>query len=173
MDALIMRLVDVFLSLPFLIFVILLVSLLGPNIWYVVVAIVIFSWAGTARVVRAVTLSLKERPYIDASRAQGASNGRIMTTHILPNVLPLTFFYMSTGVGGVIITEATLDFLGFGDPTSVTWGMLLQFLQTTGYTLLAPWWLVPPGVAIILLSLSFYLVGRAFDEIVNPRLRRR
>jgi len=173
MDALIMRLVDVFLSLPFLIFVILLVSLLGPNIWYVVVAIVIFSWAGTARVVRAVTLSLKERPYIDASRAQGASNGRIMTTHILPNVLPLTFFYMSTGVGGVIITEATLDFLGFGDPTSVTWGMLLQFLQTTGYTLLAPWWLIPPGVAIILLSLSFYLVGRAFDEIVNPRLRRR
>lgn len=173
MDALIMRLVDVFLSLPFLIFVILLVSLLGPNIWYVVVAIVIFSWAGTARVVRAVTLSLKERPYIDASRAQGATNGRIMTTHILPNVLPLTFFYMSTGVGGVIITEATLDFLGFGDPTSVTWGMLLQFLQTTGYTLLAPWWLIPPGVAIIMLSLSFYLVGRAFDEIVNPRLRRR
>lgn len=173
MDAVLMRMVDVFLSLPFLIFVILLVSLLGTSIWYVVVAIVVFSWAGIARVVRAVTLSLKTRPYVDASRATGASNGRIMTAHILPNVLPLTFFYMSTGVGGVIITEATLDFLGFGDPTVITWGMLLQFLQTTGYTLLAPWWLFPPGIAIILLSLSFYLVGRAFDEIVNPRLRRR
>ncbi|MCL4447461.1 MAG: ABC transporter permease [Candidatus Thermoplasmatota archaeon] len=173
MDAILMRLVDVFLSLPFLIFVILLVSLLGTNIWYVVVAIIVFSWAGIARVVRAVTLSLKTRPYVDASRATGASNSRIMTAHILPNVLPLTFFYMSTGVGGVIITEATLDFLGFGDPSAITWGMLLQFLQTTGYTLLAPWWLFPPGIAIILLSLSFYLVGRAFDEIVNPRLRRR
>ena len=173
MDAVLMRLVDVFLSLPFLIFVILLVSLLGTNIWYVVVAIIVFSWAGIARVVRAVTLSLKTRPYVDASRAIGASNNRIMTAHILPNVLPLTFFYMSTGVGGVIITEATLDFLGFGDPSAITWGMLLQFLQTTGYTLLAPWWLFPPGIAIILLSLSFYLVGRAFDEIVNPRLRRR
>ncbi len=173
MDAVLMRLVDVFLSLPFLIFVILLVSLLGTNIWYVVIAIIVFSWAGIARVVRAVTLSLKTRPYVDASRAVGASNTRIMTAHILPNVLPLTFFYMSTGVGGVIITEATLDFLGFGDPTAITWGMLLQFLQTTGYTLLAPWWLFPPGIAIILLSLSFYLVGRAFDEIVNPRLRRR
>ncbi|MGC8645227.1 MAG: ABC transporter permease [Thermoplasmata archaeon] len=173
MDAVLMRLVDVFLSLPFLIFVILLVSLLGTNIWYVVIAIIVFSWAGIARVVRAVTLSLKTRPYVDASRAVGASNTRIMTSHILPNVLPLTFFYMSTGVGGVIITEATLDFLGFGDPRAITWGMLLQFLQTTGYTLLAPWWLFPPGIAIILLSLSFYLVGRAFDEIVNPRLRRR
>lgn len=172
-DAVIMRLVDVFLSLPFLIFVILLVSLMGPSIWYIMVAIIIFSWAGTARVVRAVTLSLKTRPYIDAARASGASNARIMTSHILPNVLPLTFFYMSVGVGGVIILEATLDFLGFGDPTSVTWGMLLQFLQTTGYTLLSPWWLFPPGIAIILLSLSFYLVGRGFDEIINPRLRRR
>ncbi|MEM0098391.1 MAG: ABC transporter permease [Thermoplasmata archaeon] len=172
-DSLIMRITDIFLSLPGLVIMLLLAASLGPSIWNIIFVIAILSWSGITRIIRAQVLSLKSRAFIDAARISGASKYRLMMVHIFPNVLPLTFLYMSFGVSGAIITEAALAFLGMGDPHAVTWGMMLQYLWTTGHVLDAPWWLLPPGIAITLLSLAFYLVGRAFDEVINPRLRRR
>ncbi len=172
-DTILMRLTDIFLTLPILVVALLLAAVLGPSIGNIILIIAIFSWAGVARVIRAQTLSLKNRSFIDAARVSGASNRAIIFRHLAPNVLPLTFLYMVFTISGAIITEAILAFLGMGDPTAVTWGMMLQFLQISGNTLTAPWWLLPPGIAITMLSLAFYLIGRAFDEVVNPRLRAR
>jgi len=172
-DDLLMRATDVVLSLPFIVIALLFASVFGPLLVNIIIIIAVLSWAGIARVIRSVTLSLKERAFVDAAIIAGASESRLIFRHIAPNVLPYTFLYMTFTVSGAIITEAILAFLGFGDPSNVTWGMMLQFLQISGHSLDAPWWLLPPGIAITLLSLSFYLIGRAFDEVVNPRLRRR
>ncbi len=172
-DTILMRLTDIFLTLPILVVALLLAAVLGPSIGNIILIIAIFSWAGVARVIRAQTLSLKNRSFIDAARVSGASNRTIILRHLGPNVLPLTFLYMVFTISAAIITEAILAFLGRGDPTAMTWGMLLQCLQISGNTLTAWWWLLPPGLSITLLSLAFYLIGRAFDEVVNPRLRAR
>jgi peptide/nickel transport system permease protein len=172
-DTLLMRFTDIILVLPTLPIVLILTAIMGPNIWNIILIIALLGWPGIARVIRAQALSLKERPFIDAARVGGSSDTKIILKHIAPNVLPFTFLYMTLLVAGAIITEAALSFLGLGDPKSVTWGIMLSTIQTSGNTLTAWWWLLPPGIAITVLSLGFYLVGRAVDEIVNPRLRRR
>jgi len=174
-DIVIMRIVDIILTLPSLVIMLLMAAVLGPNIWNIVFIIAVLGWAGIARVIRAQTLSLKNRPFMDAARVAGASNARMITKHIFPNVLPLTFLYMTFGVSGAILSEAGLSFLGLGDPNAKSWGMMLQFLRMYGQvTNPNAWaWLIMPGVFITLISLAFYLVGRAFDEVVNPRLRKR
>ncbi|MFQ5911133.1 MAG: ABC transporter permease, partial [Thermoplasmata archaeon] len=172
-DSALMRVADIFLSLPGLVIILLMAAVLGPSLFNVIFIIGILSWPAVSRVIRAQTLTLKERTYVDAARIAGASDASIVFKQIAPNVLPLAFLYMSFLVSGAIIVEALLAFLGLGDPTQVTWGMTLQFLQISGHTLTAWWWLLPPGLAITLLALAFYLIGRGFDEIVNPRLRKR
>jgi peptide/nickel transport system permease protein len=172
-DDILMRATDVVLSLPGLVILLLFAAVFGPSLTNIIIIIAILSWAGIARVIRSVTLSLKERAFVDAAIIAGASDSRLILRHIAPNVLPYAFLYMTFTISGAIVTEAILAFLGFGDVNNVTWGMMLQFLQISGHSLDAPWWLLPPGIAITLLSLAFYLIGRAFDEVVNPRLRRR
>ena len=172
-DDLLMRATDVVLSLPGLVIMLLFAAVFGPSLVNIIIIIAILSWAGIARVIRSVTLSLKERAFVDAAIIAGASDSRLIFRHIAPNVLPYTFLYMTFTISGAIVTEAILAFLGFGDVNYVTWGMMLQYLQISGHALNAPWWLLPPGLAITFLSLSFYLIGRAFDEVVNPRLRKR
>jgi peptide/nickel transport system permease protein len=172
-DSLLMRATDVMLALPGLVILLLFAAVFGPSLINIMIIIAILSWAGIARVIRSVTLSLKERAFVDAAIIAGASESRLIFRHIAPNVLPYTFLYMTFTISGAIVTEAILAFLGFGDVNHVTWGMMLQFLQISGHSLTAPWWLLPPGICITLLSLSFYLIGRAFDEVVNPRLRKR
>jgi peptide/nickel transport system permease protein len=172
-DDLLMRVTDVMLSLPYLVIMLLFAAAFGPSLMNIIIIFAILSWAGIARVIRAVTLSIKERAFVDAAMVSGASDSRLIFRHIGPNVLPYTFLYMTFNISGAIVTEAILAFLGFGDPNNITWGMMLQFLQISGHSLDAPWWLLPPGIAITLLSLAFYLIGRAFDEVVNPRLRKR
>ena len=172
-DSLLMRATDVMLSLPYLVIMLLFAAAFGPSLMNIVIIFAILSWAPIARVIRSVTLSMKERAFVDAAIVSGASDSRLIFRHIGPNVIPFTFLYMTFTISGAIVTEAILAFLGFGDPTNVTWGMMLQYLQISGHSLDAPWWLLPPGIAITLLSLSFYLIGRAFDGVVNPRLRTR
>ncbi len=173
-DVVLMRFTDVILVLPSLPLIIVLAAVLGPSIWNIIFVIVLVGWPGTARVIRSQVLSLKERPFIDAARVTGASNVRIMFRHIIPNVLPLAFLYMTFAVTGAILAEASLSFLGLGDPTTMSWGMMLYNISHgSGYTLTAWWWLLPPGLSITFLVLGFFLVGRAFEEIINPRLRRR
>jgi peptide/nickel transport system permease protein len=167
-----MRFTDVILVLPGLPLVIILAAVLGAGIWNIILVISIVGWPGTARVIRSEVLSLKERPFIDSARVSGASNIRIMFKHIAPNVLPLAFLYMTFAVSGAILTEAALSFIGLGDVNTPSWGQMLQLIQQSN-VLGSWWWLLPPGLGITFLSLAFYLIGRGYEQIVNPRLRQR
>jgi len=171
-DAVLMRFTDVILVLPSLPLLIIMAALLEPSIWNIVFIIGITGWGGPARMIRSQVLSLKERPFIDSARVTGASKMRIMFKHIAPNVLPLGLLYMTFYVGGAILSEASLAFIGLGDPRTMSWGMMLNFVQHSN-ALANWWWLIPPGLCITLVCMAFFLIGRAFDEIVNPRLRKR
>jgi peptide/nickel transport system permease protein len=172
-DSLLMRLTDIAYGIPFLPFAIILVSFLGVGTKSVIAAISLLLWRTSARVIRSQVLSLKERPFVWAARSAGASHWRILYFHIAPNVLPLTFLYLALGVGWAIITEASVSFLGLGDPAVVSWGQMLYYAFTMGAMRRAWWWVLPPGICIALIILACFLVGRAFEEIANPRLRER
>ena len=172
-DNLLMRLADMIMVMPTLLVILILASLFGRlNIWFIVLFIALFRWPGVSRVIRAQTLSLKQRPFIEAAKVAGASHFRIIFVHIMPNVLPLSFLYMTFRVTSAIIIEAALAFLGFGDPSTVSWGMMLQWVWKTGHMYKALYWLLPPGICISLITLSFYMLGRAMDEVLDPRLRK-
>jgi len=172
-DMLLMRMADMVMVLPSLVILLIIAALFGQlNIWMIVFLIAILRWPAVARVIRSQTLSLKHRPFIEASRVAGASNMRIIFKHIMPNVLPLAFLYMTFRVTSAILVEASLSFLGFGDPGQISWGMMLQWVWSSGHMFQAPYWLLPPGICISLLTLSFYMVGRAMDEVLDPRLRK-
>ncbi|MFO7932368.1 MAG: ABC transporter permease [Desulfosalsimonas sp.] len=172
-DGVLMRFADMVMVMPSLLVVLLLASLFGQlNIWIIVLLIALFRWPGVSRVIRSQTLSLKQRPFIDMARVAGASHLRIIFRHILPNVLPMAFLYMTFRVTSAIIVEAALAFLGFGDPNTVSWGMMLQWVWKTGHMFQAPYWLLPPGICISLITLSFYMIGRAMEEVLDPRLRK-
>ena len=173
LDAVLMRTADIIMVLPSLVILLILASLFGQfNIWIIVFIIAIMRWPAVSRVIRSQTLSLKHRPFIEASRVAGASHLRIIFRHIMPNVLPLAFLYMTFRVTAAILVEAALSFLGFGDPSQVSWGMMLQWVWKSGHMFQAPYWLIPPGMCISLLTLAFYLLGRAMDEVLDPRLRK-
>jgi len=172
-DTLLMRLADMIMVMPTMLVVLMLAALFGQlTIWTIVLIIALFRWPGVSRVIRAQTLSLKHRPFIEAARVAGASHTRIIFRHIMPNVLPLSFLYMTFRVTSAIIIEAALAFLGFGDPSTVSWGMMLQWVWKTGHMFNAPYWLLPPGICISLITLAFYMLGRAMDEVLDPRLRK-
>jgi len=159
--------------MPTLLVVLLLSAVFGQlSIWTIVLIIALFRWPGVSRIIRGQTLSLKQRPFIEAAKVAGASHFRIIFVHIMPNVLPLAFLFMTFRVTSAIITEAALAFLGFGDPGTVSWGMMLQWVWKTGHMFQAPYWLLPPGICISLITLSFYMLGRAMDEVLDPRLRK-
>ena len=172
-DTVLMRATDIALTIPFLPIVLIWSQIQGQSIWNIVIILALLGWPGIARVVRAQTLSLKERAFIDAARVSGSSDTKIILKHIAPNVLPFTFLYMTLFVAGAILTEAALSYLALGDPKAISWGNMLSTIQTSGHSLIAPWWMLPPGLAITTISLGFYLLGRGVDEIVNPRLRKR
>ena len=172
-DTVLMRLADMIMVMPTLLVVLLLAAVFGQlNIWTIVLIIALFRWPGVSRIIRGQTLSLKQRPFVEAAKVAGASHMRIIFRHIMPNVLPLAFLFMTFRVTSAIITEAALAFLGFGDPGTVSWGMMLQWVWKTGNMFQAPYWLLPPGICISLITLSFYMLGRAMDEVLDPRLRK-
>jgi peptide/nickel transport system permease protein len=172
-DDLIMRIVDITYGIPFIPFAIILVSLLQPSVWNIILTISLLFWRTTARIIRAQVLTLKARPFVISARAAGAGPWRIMYLHIAPNVFPLALLYVALGVGTGVLTEAGLAFLGFGDPRMVSWGGMLNVAFQTGSIRTAWWWVIPPGVGIALFVISTFLVGRGYEEIVNPRLRER
>jgi peptide/nickel transport system permease protein len=173
-DAVLMRITDWFLVIPWLALAIVLASILGQSLFIIVVVIAVTSWPSTARVVRAQVLSVKQRPYVERARALGASDWHLVTRHVLPNVFPVIFANTILVVAIAILSETTLSFLGLGDPLHVSWGTILEFAYDAGATSLgAWWWLVAPGVCIVLVVLAFTMCGYAFDEILNPRIRER
>ncbi len=174
LDQLVMRLVDVVYGIPFLPFAMVLVTVLGHSQWHVIIAISTLLWRETCRVVRAQTLSLKERPFVEVARSAGASHLRLIFIHLAPNVYPLSLLYGVFAVGWAIITEAGLSFLGFGDPKSVSWGKMLQEAYTAqALSQGAWWWIIPPGVAMIMMVMACYFVAQGIEQVVNPKLRRR
>jgi len=173
-ESLLMRLTDWFLVIPFLPLAIVLASLLGRSMLIIIMVIGITSWPSTARIVRAQTLSVKERPYVERARALGASGWHLVTRHILPNVGPLIFANTILTVAIAILSETTLSFLGLGDPLSISWGTILESAFGSGAATAGNWWwLLPPGLAIVFVVLAFTMCGFALDEILNPRLRQR
>lgn len=174
-DEILMRTADMLLVIPFLPLLIVLVATIGPNLLYIILLIGFFSWMGFARIIRSQVLSLRERPFVEAAKASGAGTGYITARHIFPNIVSLTYVNLALTVPASIVTEAALSFLGLSDPTVITWGSMLGHAQDVGATVsnLAWWWIVPPGLSIALISLSFILLGYAMDELFNPKLRRR
>lgn len=168
-----MRITDIFLVIPDLPLMIVLASVLGSSIWNIILVIGVLGWTGTARIIRSQTLSLKERAYVEASRAIGASNMHLILREIAPNTIPLIFANTVIVTGRAVMTEAVLSFLGLGDPTQMSWGMMLHYAFASGSATFASWYVAPPGICIALLVLGLTFSGRALDEILNPRLRRR
>ncbi len=173
-DFWLMRLTDVVMTIPTLIIIISLVAVLGPSIYNVMIVIGIFGWAGIARLVRAETLSLRERDFVMASRCVGASARRIMFRHILPNVTAPIIVAGTFAVAGAILSEASLSFLGIGVrvPTP-TWGNMLTRAQSLTVLEAMPWLWLPPGLMITLVVLSINFLGDALRDALDPRLLNR
>jgi peptide/nickel transport system permease protein len=174
-DSVLMRFVDMVLVIPFLPLVILLAAYLGPSFWNLVFVIGLLTWAQPARIIRSLVLSLKTRGYVEAGRAVGTPVRRILRRHILPGVIPLTLSQFVLAASQTILIEASLSFLGLGDPTTKSWGSILFYAQARGAFLTDAWlwWIVPPGVLITLVVVGFAFAGLALEEMADPKLRRR
>ncbi len=173
-DEVIMRIVDVILCIPLFVILLILTKNFRLTVIFVVIVISFFWWPGPARTIRSKILALKESKFVEGARAAGGGKFYIVRRHLLPNVLPLIMASLILFVPGGILMEAALSFLGFGDPTAITWGRMLSDARQTGaFASLAWWYVIPPGIAISLLCLSFVFIGHALDTVVNPRLRRR
>lgn len=171
-DEIMMRASDILIVLPGLPLLIVLFFVLGASIENLIILNGLLGWMGFAKVVRSQVLSIRERPYIEAAKAAGAGSRRIIIRHILPNVMGLVYVTLATTVPGAIVSEAALSFLGFADPNRMSWGrMLAEMEEHNAATKL--WWVLPPGICIALICVSFILLGYALDEVLNPRLRLR
>lgn len=170
---LLMRVTDWFLVLPQLVLAIALAVVLGPTQVTIVVAIAVTSWASTARLIRSQTLAIEGRAYLERAKALGAGHWHQMTRHILPNVMPLLLASTTLQVASAVLAEATLAFLGLGDPARVSWGTMLSRANESGAVSYGAWWyLLPPGIAVLLVVLAFTVCGRSLETVLNPRLRR-
>jgi len=168
---LLMRLTDWFIVLPGLVLAIALVGALGPSRTTIIAAIALTSWAGTARLVRSQTMSIEGRAYLERAKALGAGHWHQMSRHVLPNLMPIVLASATLQVSSAILSEAALSFLGLGDPSQVSWGNILQRAFDAGAISSGAWWyLMPPGVAILLVVLAFTLCGRALETVLNPRM---
>jgi peptide/nickel transport system permease protein len=182
-DTAIMRVTDFFLVLPTFVLAIILAPIIldiigldaeifgiKATLLVIVVVIGLTSWSSTARIIRSQTLSLKERMFVSRARVIGARGGHIMRRHILPNVINLIVANAVLTFAVAVFTETTLAFIGLGDPFAPSWGQILNSAQTSGAAGLGAWWVIaPPATSVVLVILSFTLVGNALDDILNPK----
>jgi len=169
-----MRITDMFIMMPWLALMIVFAALFGSSIWNIMVIIGITTWPTTARTVMSQVLSLRERPFVEAVRAAGAGDRYIIFKTILPNTMPIIFTNGVLSVAYAVLYEAGLSFLGLGDPTHISWGMILYFANSCGAIVVGAWWyILPPGICITLLVLAFTFISHGLDEVLNPRLRAR
>ncbi len=170
-DNLLMRLVDFLMVIPDLPLMLVIISVWGRGLWKIIFVISVLYWTYMARLVRSQVLTVKERQFVLRARALGASHFRIIMRHIFPQVLPLIVAQAVLDISTSILYESTLAFLGLGDPTLVSWGMMLNFAFERAISRMAWWFLLPPGLAIVWVSLALVMIGTALEEIVNPRLK--
>ncbi|PWS37427.1 ABC transporter permease [Falsiroseomonas bella] len=171
-DTVVMRLADVVLGLPFLPFVIVLAALTRPGTATIVFSVAVLLWPNTARVIRSQVLTVRERAFVEAARVTGCSTWRILFVHVAPSILPLSFLYGSIAVGWAILTEASASFLGFGDPSVISWGGMLQDAYASQAMGRGAYnWFIPPGLCIVLVVLAGFFISRGYEEILFPKLR--
>ena len=167
-DSTIMRFVDIMLAFPSIFLILAIQVMLKPNIYNVMVVIGLTSWMGVSRLVRGEFLTIKERQYVEAARAIGANDIRIIFLHILPNAMPPLIVAATLGMAGAILTESALSFLGLGvQPPTSSWGNML--MDSQAYLIDAPWMAVIPGILILVTVLSLYFVGEGLREEFSPR----
>jgi ABC-type dipeptide/oligopeptide/nickel transport system permease subunit len=169
-DNLIMRVTEVIFAFPGLLFAIAVMAVIGPNLYNVFVALGLVSWTSLARLIRGQTLAIRHQEYVEAARALGASNARIILRHILPNATAPAIVLVTLGVGGAILSEASLSFLGLGaQPPTPSWGSMLS----TGrdYLLQAPWLSIYPGLAIFVTVMGFNLLGDGLRDLFDPHMQ--
>lgn len=170
-DALIMRAVDILLSIPTLPILMVLAGIWGKGLWQLVLILSIFSWMGTARSVRALVLTVRESPWIEGLKALGAKRSYILWRHLVPETAPILLANVALGVPGAILAEAGLAFLGLSDPRLISWGKMLHEAHSFGAFTEGAWWLLlPPGIGIVALCLIFMDIGRYLEERIDPRL---
>jgi peptide/nickel transport system permease protein len=170
-DIAVQRVVDAWQAFPYLVIILSLLAVLGPGMLNVILSLSILVAAAASRVIRSATLSVVENQYIESARALGAGHLRIMLRHILPNVTATIVVITSIGLGGIILAESALSFLGYGvPPPHPSWGSMLSGSGRT-YMYLAPWMAVWPGVAISLVVFAFNMLGDALRDVFDPRLR--
>ncbi|MEX0697613.1 MAG: ABC transporter permease [Dongiaceae bacterium] len=170
--AAIMRFTDLMMAFPALLLAIALAAIFAPSLWIVAMVIALVNWVQIARVVYTETTALAAREYIEAARALGATNARILALHLLPHLVPTVLVYATLGIATTVLLEATLSFLGIGvRPPTPSWGGII--FESQSYFLSAPWLVFFPGAAIMLLALSFNLVGDALRDALDPTQRGR
>ena len=169
-DTIIMRLADIFLAFPYTLFVIAMLTVIGPGIQNVFIAIGILGWPSIARVFRSAILSVKENDYVDAARAMGASDARIIARHIFPNSVASIIVYATMNIGGAILTESALSFLGMGVvPPDPSWGIMISDGET--YLATQPWLMIMPGIAILTTVLAFTLLGDGLRDALDVKMK--
>lgn len=169
-DNIIMRMAEVIFAFPGLLFAIAIMAVIGPSLYNVFLALGLVSWTSLARVIRGAVLSIKQQEYIEAARVLGASNSRILFRHVLPNTVAPAIILVTLGIGGAILAEASLSFLGLGaQPPTPSWGSMLS----TGrdYLLQAPWLSIYPGLAIFITVMGFNLLGDGLRDLLDPRMQ--
>ncbi len=168
-----MRINDIFYSLPTLPILIILSLFIGRSIFLIVLFLIFFGWMGTAKISRSLALQIKNFQYVEAAKLIGQSDRKIIFKHIIPQLLPLTFASIAISVPGAILAEASLSFIGLGDPSIPTWGQILHEAHTAAAASRGLWWwLIPPGLLIALTGLAFVLIGNTIDSILNPKMRK-
>ena len=166
-DNVLMRFTDIMMTFPFFLLLVFIVFLFGPSLWFIILVIGLTGWTGTARLVRSETLSLRTRDFIMASKSLGASDRRIVFRHLIPNVLSSVIVIATLSIPGVILAEAALSFIGLGDPTVTSWGLVLHAGQRSLDT---AWWIaVEPGIMLFLTVLAFNFLGDGVRDAFDPR----
>ncbi len=169
-DGVIMRLADVMLAFPSLLLAMVVMYILGATLLNLFIALSIINWAGTARVVRAQTLALKEKEFIEAARSMGVKRSKIMFRHILPNCIPSLIVLFTLDIPGAILSESSLSFLGVGaQPPTASWGLMIS--QGKKFAYQCPWLVLAPGVAILLITLAFNFLGDGLRDAIDPYLK--
>jgi len=170
-DQVLMRLTDLVIALPFIPFLIMMMLIIEATLFNIILVISFLAWRIPARVIRSQVLSVKERPYIESAEMAGAGNIRLMFRHILPNILPIVMLYGAISIASGIMAEASLSFIGFGDPNQLSWGLMLNEAHANSATRNAPWWVIPPGMGLASVMTAAFLVSRVYEKITNPEIQ--
>ena len=168
-DGIVMRITDIFMSFPYILFILVVASIVGPGLTNIILILGVLGWPGIARLVRGNVLAIKQSDYVKASIALGYSTPRILFKHILPNTVAPILIYATSGVAGAILDEAALSFLGLGvQPPDASWGNMLSNAQSISILTDQPWLWIPPGIFILLTVLAINYIGDALRDALDP-----